>query len=165
MLVFYSFVFIPLCCLLKLHALCFLKYFSSPIFVGSDEEYKSRSPRPGSAAASLLDSKPFPFAVSLFFILYCILTDQGGHILVLTAHLLSHSALVALCKNCLVHLTPGSLQSLLLASLASQFCHLALNCTWLFPKLLEEKMVEDEIEKKEDCLREGGHNLKLYTER
>ena len=104
MLVFYSFVFIPLCCLLKLHALCFLKYFSSPIFVGSDEEYKSRSPRPGSAAASLLDSKPFPFAVSPFFILYCILTDQGGHILVLTAHLLSHSALVAPMQE-----LPGSL--------------------------------------------------------
>lgn len=56
MLVFYSFVFMSLCCLLKLHSVCFFffKYFSPPVFVGLDEEYKYRSSRPGSAAASLL---------------------------------------------------------------------------------------------------------------
>lgn len=169
MLVFYFFVFIPVCCLLKLHALCFLKYFSSPIFVGLDEEYRSCSPRLGSATASLLDRRQLEaFPLFCFPVLYVVLYIDWPRWPHPCSHCTSPQPLSFSSRyagTAWVHLTPGSLQSLLLASVASQFCHLALNCTWLFPKLLEEKMAEEEVEKKEDCHRDGGHNLKLYTER
>ena len=105
MLVFYSFVFMSLCCLLKLHSVCFFKILFSPCFCGLRWRLQISQPQAWECccqfASQTISSKPFPFTVFLFFVLYCILTDHGGHILVLTAYLLSHSALVALMQELL----------------------------------------------------------------
>ena len=158
----------------------FFKILSSPYFCGLRPRIQISQPQARECCCQccLISGQLWAclfFLPLLFSCSWCCLrslsctvlvTDQGGHTLVLTAHLLTQPALVAPMQELpgftYPWFTPVSASCLLSFLVLPP----ALNCSWLFPKLLEEKMDRrGDWEKRRLSYREGGHNLKSYTER